>query len=541
MIRSLFSIFRRNISDKSLWLSFIAGLFLVFSYAPFSQWWLPFIVLPLWFNHLIKVQKSIVHFNNENGIQEEKSNRSRNRIITKHSFIFAFGWFASGISWVHVSIDKFGGMPLVISLLLMLLLCIYLALFPALAGYFTSRLSKAGKLNLWLLPSLWLISEYLRGMLLTGFPWLSLGYTQLNSPLAGLAPIIGEVGITMSLLLICVALCQLIQKTKDLTTGIIIILFSGCIFIANQMNWITQTGETVKVALIQGNIEQEMKWQPDQEWPTMLKYLELSRANYDADLIVWPESAVPSLETLVSTQEFLDMVNSSAALNNSTIITGIQNYNFESKQYFNGLIVLGNQEKKDSEITSKGDYVYNSANRYYKNHLLPIGEFVPLGDFLRPLAPFFNLPMSSFSRGDYVQTNLRANSLNILPLICFEIAFAEQLAANFTDETQLLLTVSNDAWFGNSHGPHQHMEIAQMRALEFGRPLLRATNNGVTAVTDHLGNIIESIPQFEQKVLKADVNLVSGKTPYSQYWQFIHWLLPIIFLLFSLLYSRNRS
>jgi apolipoprotein N-acyltransferase len=142
-----------------------------------------------------------------------------------------------------------------------------------------------------------------------------------------------------------------------------------------------------------------------------------------------------------------------------------------------------------------------------------------------------------------VQNNLIANDLNVLPLICFEIAFAEQLGANFTDETSLLLTVSNDAWFGDSHGPHQHMEIARMRALEFGRPLLRSTNNGVTAVTDHLGNIQVQAPQFEQYVLKAEVKLVNGRTPYSQYWKLIHWLIPLLLIFIPLLvnFSLRKS
>ena len=162
---------------------------------------------------------------------------------------------------------------------------------------------------------------------------------------------------------------------------------------------------------------------------------------------------------------------------------------------------------------------------------MPIGEFVPFADLLRPLAPFFNLPMSSFSRGDYVQENLIANGLHLLPLICFEVAFAEQLSANFTEQTDLLLTVSNDAWFGDSHGPHQHLDIVRMRALEFGRPFLRATNNGITAVIDHQGNIVKQIPQFEQAVLKAQVSLVTGFTPYARYTRIIDFAIPLSLLL----------
>jgi apolipoprotein N-acyltransferase len=160
--------------------------------------------------------------------------------------------------------------------------------------------------------------------------------------------------------------------------------------------------------------------------------------------------------------------------------------------------------------------------------LLPIGEFVPFQELLRQLAPLFNLPQSSFSHGNYVQPNLIANQVATLPLNCFEIAFPHQLAANFTPKTQMILTVSNDAWFGNSHGPHQHFEIARMRALEFGRPLIRATNNGVTGVIDHLGKIVAIAPQFEEVVLKSQVDFVSGNTPYSQWPRLILALLILL-------------
>jgi len=528
MIKKLLSAFSRNLKNKPLWLSFLAGLSLVFAYAPFSLWWLPFIVITLWLIHIDK----LVFTNPENLV----------RTITKHCFIFGFGWFASGISWVHVSIAEFGGMPLIVSLLLMLLLCLYLAIFPALAGYLSAKISVLVKSKdttktrflMALLPSSWLFFEYCRSVFLTGFPWLSLGYSQITSPLSSLAPIIGEVGITFCLLVICVSLAKLLQKQN-----IIAALTSiSCIFIltliGHQNAWVIPTGKTAKVALVQGNIEQAIKWQPEEQWPTMLKYLDLTRINYDADLIVWPESAIPAIETMSTTQEFLDMANKSAALNHSAIVTGIINYNFESKEYFNSLIVLGNKYKEDHE----GSYYYNNRNRYYKNHLLPIGEFVPFGDLLRPLAPFFNLPMSSFTRGKYVQSNLIANDLKILPLICFEIAFPQQLGANFSHDSDVLLTVSNDAWFGNSHGPHQHMEIAQMRALEFGRPLLRSTNNGVTAVTDHLGNIIKQLPQFEQAVLKTKIELVKGKTPYSKHGNLPIWVFA--FFIATLVIIRKK-
>lgn len=505
-IQTPLSSLKKNFVNKQYWLCFIAGLSLAFAYAPFSQWYLTLFIPAIAFYHLAK--------------QPPKN-------AAKLMGIFAFGWFASGISWVHVSIDQFGGLPLFVSLALMLLLCLYLALFPALAAYLTAYFSNNKLLNLWLLMPFWLICEFLRSIVLTGFPWLSLGYSQIDSPLASFAPVIGEVGITALIILINVCLVTIVYalkqgNKKSLTTSItIIFILAVSSYALAKVTWVKTTGQTTKVALIQGNIEQSIKWAPEQELPTMLKYLDHTRINYDADIIVWPESAIPAMEPAV--QDFLSTVNRSALLNDSAIITGILNYNFESKEYFNSLIVLGNKQDEDEE-----GYYYNHNNRYSKNHLLPIGEFVPFQELLRPIAPLFNLPMSSFSRGDYVQHNLIAKNLHILPLLCFEIVFPHQLAANLTNQTSVLLTVSNDAWFGDSHGPHQHMEIARMRALEFGRPLLRSTNNGITAVVDHQGEFVARIPQFEEAVLKTEVKLVTGETPYSQWPRLILFLIIII-------------
>jgi len=512
MLKIFFTKIINNLKNKNNWFSFIAGLSLVLAYAPFSLWPLAILTPLMWLKQI---------------------NKATAKEATKQSYLFAFGWFASGISWVHVSIDQFGGMPLIISLLLMLLLCLYLAIYPALSCYIAVKISKDNKLNLWLIPPLWLFGEYLRGVIFTGFPWLSLGYSQINGPLNNFAPIIGEVGITLVMLLCSVCLFKLLIKEQRTLSCLSIAIVIVSLFISSQIDWIEQTDKKVKVALVQGNIKQELKWAPEQEWPTMLTYLDLSRANYDADIIVWPENAVPAMEPMA--QDFLNMANQAAHLNNTAIITGIINYNFEVKKYFNSLIVLGKKHQDDEQ----GSYFHNNSNRYYKNHLLPIGEFVPFEDFLRPLAPFFNLPQSSFSRGSYIQNNLIAQDLKILPLICFEIVFAEQLSANFFKDTDILLTVSNDAWFGDSHGPHQHLEIARMRALEFGRPLIRSTNNGITAVVDHHGKISAQIPQFKQAVLRNEINLVKGTTPYSLYGRTPTYIIALIMIIIILANQRK--
>jgi apolipoprotein N-acyltransferase len=516
MLTRFFKRMISNITAKENILSFFLGLALVFCYAPFSYYWLMAILLPAW---LYTIQGKSA------------------KAAAKQGFIFAFGWFSAGISWVHVSIDQFGGLPLAVSILLMILLCLYLALFLALACYVSARFSPHKKLNLWLLLPFWLFSEFLRGVLLTGFPWLTIGYSQIDGPLAAFAPILGEKGISALVIIISIAIVSVIKQQKRSLNIALLCSIAVVSLLLQNTSWVKPTGKTVKTVMVQGNIKQELKWAPELTWPTMLKYLDLTRQHYPADIIIWPESAITAVEPSTQAQDFLEIAQSSALLNNSAIISGIIDYNVNSRNYYNNLVVLGQQSPEDEQ----GSYQYNNENRYAKHHLLPIGEFVPFADWLRPLAPFFNLPMSSFSRGDYVQPNLIANGYHLLPLICFEVAFAEQLSANFSDQTDLLLTVSNDAWFGDSHGPHQHLEIVRMRALEFGRPFLRATNNGITAVVDHQGNILKQIPQFEQAVLATQVPLVKGVTPYARYTRVIDFAIPLLLLLFTFLYQRRHK
>ncbi|QDF74489.1 MULTISPECIES: apolipoprotein N-acyltransferase [Shewanella] len=433
---------------------------------------------------------------------------------------FGFGCFSIGISWVHVSMDVYGGLPLIASLGLMAMLALYLALYPALAGYLSAKLSPH---SYWLrylaiFPASWVLMEWARGWVLTGFPWIWAGYSQTSGPLAPLASNIGALGLSLLLVMLSGALVIAARPGHKLAVRfipliLISILAGSGSYASGHWSGITPTGKSVKVALVQGNIAQSMKWQPEALWPTMLKYMDLSRPSLaDTDLFIWPEAAIPAPEYMV--EEFLDNANKVAGLNDSAIITGI--ISKQQNSFYNSLIVLGNHQQQQQK---SADYSGDGNNEFRKHHLLPIGEFVPLEDLLRPLAPFFNLPMSSFARGDYKQPNLNAVGHQIAPAICYEIAFPEQLRANVNAGTELLLTVSNDAWFGRSNGPLQHMQIAQMRAIELGRPLLRATNNGVTAIVDTQGKITHSLPQFETGVLKAEVPLVAGMTGFARWGQ----------------------
>lgn len=492
----------------------MAGAANTLAFAPYSLWWLPFITLAI----LVWCTGRANH----------------SKISALYGLCYGIGWFGVGISWVHVSIDQFGGLPFLAGLGVMALLVAYLALFPAFACWLYRKYSSP-LLSALLFAACWTLAEALRGWLFTGFPWLSLGYSQTNHGLQHWAPLIGETGISFLLAFIAAIFAGIIQKHAFLTRFAYPVI-AGCLLLVSPYltlfkGWHTQES-SVSVALVQGNIKQEMRWIPEQEWPAMLKYLDLSEPYLNTDLIIWPEAAIPQLEPIAG--GYLSNLDSKAFTNNTTIITGIIDYHFKTQQAWNNLIVVGKRNSSDAA----GHYGYNHSNRYSKHHLLPIGEFVPFENWLRKLAPLFDLPMSSFSRGDYIQSNLLANGYHILPAICFEIAFAQQISANFTAKTQILLTVSNDAWFGDSIGPHQHLQIAQMRAAEFGRPLLRATNNGITATIDASGQIQKQLPQFTEAVLQDEIQLTSGQTPYSIIG---NWpLLGLSVLIFSIAFLRSH-
>lgn len=470
-----------------------AGASTTLAFAPFTLWWLPVFSLA-----------TLVFMLN-------RAATARQALVA--GFSFGFGWFGVGISWVHVSIDQFGGLPLAGSLALMALLVAYLSLYPALASWLSVKLRAKRYMPL-LFAASWTLAEWLRATMLTGFPWLSLGYSQTSAGLRDFAPLIGESGISFLLAFSAAALAQLCSTQRPLSRFGYLLL-AGALFslspLLQQFKGWHYTDQQLSVVLVQGNIKQDLRWAPEQEWPTMLKYMDLTRPHFQADLVIWPEAAIPQLEPLA--ESYLDNLNRAALYADTAVISGILDYNFKTQQAWNNLIVLGKRYPDSAE----GDYFYGHGNRYSKHHLLPIGEFVPFEHWLRHLAPIFNLPMSSFTRGKYVQPNLVANGFHLLPAICFEIAFPAQIAANMTDNTQLLLTVSNDAWFGDSIGPHQHLQIAQMRALEFGRPLIRATNSGITATVDAAGVIRARAPQFSETVLTDTLQLTSGSTPYSRY------------------------
>ncbi len=460
-------------------------------------------------------------------------------------FLFGFGLYATGASWIYVSIHQYGQASVALATFLTGLFAFGLGAIFTLPIVLYGRIKPDNPLLRALtFAALWVLGEWFRGWFLTGFPWLYLGYGFIDTWLAGWAPIGGVLAmsgiVAFSSALLSESLGEVLQKAlsrgpdrmsaskpnsknrvwmTSCSTLLMATLWLGGDLLQKQ-SWTTAiTAAPLNVILVQPDNPVLSKWD-DEALPLILSDIREKVLTFaDSDLIIWPESAIPTLQNNV--QDFIKTLDLSAKNQNTALIMGIPHYS--DGQYFNSVIGLG---------TARGDY--------QKRRLVPFGEYVPLEYWLRGLINFFDLPMSTFSVGADEQALIAIGPYQLATAICYEIAYSAPLAKD-ARQANLLLTVSNDTWFGDSFGPHQHQQIARIRALETGKPLLRATNDGITAFINNRGHLVKQLPRFSSGVLEGQVQPREGTTPYNRWGQIPVITLCLLVLLAAIVLNRSLS
>lgn len=416
---------------------------------------------------------------------------------------YSFGQFTTGVSWIYVSIHSFGGTPIWLAIPMVGIFTAFLGLLPAV--WFALRQYLTGNTLAWLtLPAFWLLHEWFRSWFLTGFPWLFAGEGHVDTWLSGWAPIIGSYGISFIVVLTVTMTLEALRQRQPL---FLLVLMLWPIGLALQHTQWTKIEGNMSVAAVQGNVNQNDKWSRQEILPTIEKYQNASEPLLGIDLILWPETAITLF--LDQYRPHMKRFGDEAKDKGSTIITGIP-YRYTSAtplagEFHNSVVAFG-----------------VGSGIYHKQRLVPFGEYVPLEKLIRGWIPFFDLEMSSFLEGQPDQPPLLVPIIGnggneelalIAPFICYEIAYADLVAHN-AKEADLLVTVSNDAWFGDSLGPKQHMALVRMRALETQRYILRSTNTGITALVDERGHFVERIAVNAEGVLTGMAQRRSGITPY---------------------------
>ena len=485
---------------RAMMFALLAGAASVFAFAPFGVSPLAFVCLGTLFMLLHHAPSA--------------------RRAAALGFVWGLGAFLAGVGWLYVALHQYGGMPALLAGLAVLLFCAYLALFPMLASVVYHRLRR----QIWWADALlagaaWAGSEYLRGWLFTGFPWLTIGYTQTPpSPLAGWAPVFGVFGLSFIVAsLAALAVSVLVARRSPASRrawapllAVLIVCLAGAGL--RRVAWTTPVGEPLDVALLQTNIPQDLKWQPEQ----VMRWLELNYAlvaRQEARLVVLPETSLPVLTEQLPAG-YLEALKARIAPRGADLIVGA--FTREGEQIFNSAFTLGTAP----------------AQRYSKNHLVPFGEYSPplFGWFYRLAA----IPMSDQSRGGSPQAPLALAGQQIAVNICYEDVFGAELL-HALPQASMLLNLSNLAWYGDSHAQPQHLQIARLRALETGRPMLRATNTGMTAVIQPDGQVSAALPAFRSGALRQRVTGYQGRTPYTLW---ADW--PLIFVALGVVLAAWR-
>jgi apolipoprotein N-acyltransferase len=473
----------RRLSFPLLLFSLCAGALAVAGFAPFGLWPLPVLSLAVLFALLART-----------------ASRRAGFLI---GLVWGWGFFIAGVSWVFVSLSVYGGMATWLAALATFLFCTVLALFPAAVGALQARwpVSPAWRLLL-LMPLAWGATEWVRGWLFTGFPWLVAGYSQVPaSPLAGYAPLVGVYGVSYLVALIAALLAWSVTTRGRHAPRAWAVVAIAALGVGGQalrgVAWTTPDGAPTTVALLQGNIPQDMKWRPEKTLATLESYARMAAAS-PARLIVLPETALPLFESDLP-DAYRDGLASIGRQNGGDVLTGLPTGS-PAGAYYNSVISFGAAP----------------SQRYHKVHLVPFGEYIPLKAVWGWVIEVLHIPLSDFARGAVDQRPLAIGGQRVAANICYEDAFGEEIIRQLP-EASVLVNVSNLAWFGDSFAPWQHAQLSQMRALETGRMMLRSTNTGVTAIIDAKGRMLASLPLFTAGSLSGEIQGYAGSTPYVRW------------------------
>lgn len=482
-------------------LSLLLGALLALAFAPFFLWPLAILIpaVLFWLNR----------------------NESSLRRLFASGWLFGVGYFGCGVYWIYNSLHDFGMAPPIVAGAITALMVIYLALAP---GFILLcwRLAQnfLGSAAIWVLPLLWFGIEWLKGWIGTGMPWLSLGYSQTPSPLAGFAPLVGVYGIGALCILMSVTLVVLLEKRRYPLVALLLAVPSVG-YALQRVDWTEAMAAPLKVTMVQGNIPQQLKWRRDQRDNIFNTYWRETSQHWDSDLIIWPETALPGHSLQIS-DSLLPALQAAAREHDTVILSGLVYGAAEGDRFHNSVMQFGKQR-----------------GLYHKRHLVMFGEYYPMRWLLDSLRGLISIPYSDLAAGPEQQELMQVGDYRLGVSICFEDVFSRDILLALP-QANLLVNVSNDAWFGNSTAPHQHMQIAQMRSLESERVMMRATNTGITAFIDHKGKVLSVSDQFTTQSISQVVQGRSGATPFY-YFARIQWLVALLPLTVLLLGVRRKT
>lgn len=441
------------------------------------------------------------------------------RCAAGRGFVFGLACFGTGLYWPYVSIHSFGNAPAALAVVLTALLVVYLALYPMLVGAFAGA-TKRWPRPVWallLVPGAWLLAELVRGRIGTGFPWLSLGYSLIDSPISALAPIIGVYGLGCVLVAAAGVLVLLLVGSllaRWLAVVIIALIPIAIWAVPAPGYWTSPVADdSLSAAIVQGNFSQKVKSKPSTLGTTLRRYKQLTQQS-DADLVLWPETAIPVPADRV--RRYVQSLDDMARGKDQSLLAGTL-VSHESS-YYNTLLAMG-----------------QDRGHYYKRHLVPFGEYFPVPDFVKRWMNGVNMRFGSLAFGPETQQLIHVQGVDIGASICFEDVFPRDIAKALPG-AGLLVNVTNDAWFAGTIAPAQHLQIARMRALESGRPMLRAANTGISAIIGYTGRTRQTAPQFQTATLSSPrVVPRRGTTPFVALGNAPFWWASGLLVLFGLI------